>query len=125
MAALVALGGCGGGPEGEVLVSGDVSVMVSEPRDEGMMALLRGRLEVVDGCLGVAGLPVVWPHGTQVVAAEPLTVDVPGEGETTVGDQVEIGGGTLEREGDEPFEPGDVTVPEQCDAGRAFLAWAR
>ena len=66
---------------------------MSERVNFGMDAVLGGSLEVLGGCLGVGGVVVVWPHGTDVVDEDPVTIEIPGMGRYTVGDQVEIGGG--------------------------------
>lgn len=71
------LAACGGG---EAVSAGDAIVLVSERTGSGMEALGGGRLEVVGGCLGACGYVIVWPHGTEVVDDEPLTIDVPGHG---------------------------------------------
>ena len=75
------LAACGG--QGEVVQSGDVSVLVSERADGGMAAQGGGTLEVVGGCLGAGGSVIVWPHGTQVVQDQPLTILIPGVGTFT------------------------------------------
>ena len=85
------LAACGG--QGEVVQSGDVSVLVSERADGGMAAQGGGTLEVVGGCLGAGGSVIVWPHGTQVVQDQPLTIRIPGLGTYTLGDEVLVAGG--------------------------------
>jgi hypothetical protein len=83
---------------GAVITAGDVSVLVSERTSSGMDALGGGRLEIVDECLGASGSVIVWPHGTDVVKQDPLTIDIPGYGTFTLGDEVQVGGGfVLER----------------------------
>jgi hypothetical protein len=118
------LTGCGG--EGEVLEAGDVTVLVSAETDQGMAAEGGGTLEVVGGCLGTDGYVVVWPHGTEVVDEDPLTIDVPGAGRVALGDDVSLGGGfVLEHtstDHDGPLETGDVTVPAACAEHDVFLA---
>ena len=70
------LSGCGG----QVISAGDVTVLVSERGSGGMDALGGGVLEVVGGCLGASGSVIVWPHGTDVVQDDPLTIDIPDYG---------------------------------------------
>ena len=122
-----ALTGCGESG-GEVLDAGDVRVLVGQPVDSAMDALLTGRLTVVAGCLGVqqgearsSAVVVIWPHGTTVVdaGAEPdeLTIDLPGRGEIGLGDAVEVGGGGV----DDATGAG-VEVPESCRDAELWLA---
>lgn len=118
------LAACG---SGEVLSAGGVTVLVSEPADAGMDALGGGRLEVVGGCLGAGGHVIVWPHGTEVVDEEPLTIEVPGYGTYGLGDEVEVGGGfVLEHSSQDvqpgPFDVAGVTVPAGCAEHDIFLA---
>lgn len=107
---------------------GDVRVLVGERSSGGSDALLNGRLAVSGGCLGVemtdtgSYVVVVWPHGTDVAEAEPLTVDVPGEGSLEVGDEVSLGGGFITVEDGGPAQVGGVEVPEECADREVFLA---
>ena len=55
-----------------------------------MEALGGGRLEVVGGCLGTNGYVIVWPHGTEVVEDDPLTIAVPRTGTYALGDDVDL-----------------------------------
>jgi hypothetical protein len=117
------LSACGG----QVISSGDVTVLVSERADAGMDALGGGRIEVVGGCLGASGYVIVWPHGTEVVNDDPLTIDIPNYGTFTVGEDVEVGGGFVlehsSREVEpEPYQAGGVTVPAECARYDVFLA---
>jgi hypothetical protein len=123
---LWAAAGCGGS-DGEVIRSGGVTVLVSERTDRGMLALLPGSVEVVDGCLGVGGHVVIWPHGTVLVEDDTPTVDVPGLGRLTEGDEVEIGGGFIlehtSQDHEGPFgTTSGVTVPAPCAENDVFLA---
>jgi hypothetical protein len=118
------LAGCAG----KVIVTGDVSVLVSERPSGGMDALASGRLEVVGGCLGADGWVIVWPYGTKVVDEHPLTIEIPDTGTFTLDDQVQVSGGfVLEHtSGEQPvgsFEAGGVTVPRSCAEHDVFLAW--
>lgn len=115
------LAGCGGS---DVVTAGDVTVLVGERSQEGMEALLSGRLAVLDGCLGlesedeVASYVVVWPHGTEVVDEDPLTISVPDDGEHSVGDRLQVGGGETAPSG----RPGGVDVEAECPGAAVWLA---
>jgi len=92
-----------------------------------MDALGGGRMEVVGGCLGAHGSVIVWPHGTEVVKEEPLTIDIPNYGTFALGDEVQVGGGyVLEHSSSDvepgPYEVGGVTVPAECAEHDIFLA---
>jgi hypothetical protein len=120
---LALLSACGG----QAITAGDVTVLVAERADGGMDAQGGGRLEVVGGCLGASGAVVVWPHGTEVVSEEPLTIAIPDFGTVAIGDEVRVGGGfVLEHSSDDiepgPHETGGVTVPAQCARHDIFLA---
>lgn len=113
--------------EGQVISAGDVTVLVSERTGAGMEALGGGRIEVVGGCLGARGSVIVWPHGTEVVKEEPLTIDIPNYGTFALGDEVQVGGGyVLEHSSSNvepgPYEVGGVTVPAECAEHDIFLA---
>ncbi|RZU32961.1 hypothetical protein [Blastococcus saxobsidens] len=118
------LAACGAG---EVISVADVTVLVSERTGAGMDALGGGRLEVSGGCLGAGGSVIVWPHGTEVVDDDPLTIAVPGHGTYGLGDEVEVGGGfVLEHSSRNwelgPFDVAGVTVPAPCAEHDVFLA---
>lgn len=107
--------------------SGGVTVLVSKSSDAGMDALGGGRLEVLGGCLGASGSMYVWPKGTEVVRAKPLTIEIPDTGTFAVGDDVRVGGGfVLEHSSDDvtpgDFEAGGVTVPADCAEFDIFVA---
>lgn len=113
--------------DGRVVDTNGVVVLVGERADSGMAAQGGGRLEVVGGCLGAGGVVVVWPHGTTVVDEEPLTVDVPGHGRVSLGDEITLAGGyVLEHSsGSRPSSPLDVagvTVPRACAEYDVFLS---
>ena len=121
---IVFLSACGGG---RVISAGDVTVLVSERPSGGMDAQGGGRLEVVGGCLGASGSVIVWPHGTEVVDADPLRIEVPDHGTFGLGQEVLVGGGyVLEHSAGEvepgPFEVAGVTVPARCAEHDIFLA---
>lgn len=83
---------CGEG-NGAVIHRGDTVVLVGANGDGDNMAGVGfgGKVAVVGACLGINDATVFWPYGTEVVAENPLTIDVPGLGRVSVGDQV-IGG---------------------------------
>lgn len=56
--------------------------------------------------------PVLWPHGTEIVATDPPTLDVPGFGHLTDG-RVIYGGGAA------GSPPGDLNIPAQCFGNEA------
>ena len=114
---------------GKVISAGDVTVLVSKRSSGGMDALGSGVLEVVGGCLGASGSVMVWPHGTEVVQDDPLTIDIPDYGTFALGDDVRVGGGYVldHSESSDDVEPGDypaggVDVPAQCAKHDIFLA---
>ena len=113
------LTGCGGA---DVVDAGDVTVLRGERSSEGMSALLPGRLAVINGCLGLesqdvdAAHVVVWPHGTEVVDEDPLTISIPDDGEYAVGDELQLGGG------ESPLaEPGGIDVKAECPGAAIWL----
>lgn len=117
------LAACGG----QVISSRSVTVLVSERTGSGMDALGGGTLEVVDGCLGASGSVIVWPHGTEVVQDDPLTIDIPKYGTFALGDDVQVGGGYVLEHSSDSVEPGDyaaggVTVPAKCAKHDIFVA---
>jgi hypothetical protein len=86
-----------------------------------------GRIEVVGGCLGASGSVIVWPHATEVVKDDPLTIDIPNRGTSALGDEIEIGGGFVLEHSSHDVEPGEygvggVTVPAECAKHDIFLA---
>lgn len=126
-AAALVVGGLLSGCAGKVITVGDTTVLVSEFPTGGMDAQGGGRIEVVGGCLGASGVVVVWPHGTQVVSDDPLTISIPDNGTFALGDDVEVGGGNvLEHTSTAvepgPYEVGGVTVPAKCAEHDIFLA---
>ena len=122
---LLVLAGCGG----EVVTAAGTTVLVGERSTSGMDALGGGTLEVVGGCLGADGYVIVWPHGTEVVDEEPLTVDVPDVGRVSLGEELQVGGGFVLEHSDSatprspgPYRAGGITVPAECAAYDVFLA---
>ncbi|HSE10213.1 MAG TPA: hypothetical protein VLB29_16250 [Nocardioidaceae bacterium] len=104
-----------------------MTVLVAERSGAGMDALGGGRLEVVGGCLGAGGNVIVWPHGTELVDEEPLTIEIPGYGTFALGDEVQVAGGfVLEHEETDtepgPRKAGGLTVPAECAEHDIFLA---
>jgi hypothetical protein len=86
------LSGCGGG-DGGVLHSGDSVVLVgADVLGPTVGVGFGGSVAMVGDCLGVEGdgavATVIWPHGTKIASDDPLTIDVPGLGRVSVGDQV-------------------------------------
>ena len=123
LSGLVLLAGCGG----EVTTAAGITVLVGQRSSSGMDALGGGILEVVGGCLGASGYVIVWPHGTDVVDEDPLTVDVPDVGRVALGEEFQVGGGfVLERSSTTrspgPYRAGGVVVPAECAAYDVFVA---
>lgn len=114
-ASCVALTACGGA--GAVIEANGIHVLVGEESSEGMSAALTGSLGVVNGCLAVDELVVLWPHGTEVVEDGPLTIDVPRRGEYALGDEIEnLGGG-----GGPSTAVDGIAIPDEC-SGEIWLA---
>ncbi len=98
------------------LTSGDYHVLVSAPADGGDDAGIGGTVGLVGKCLGIGGSVAFWPSGTEIVAHDPLTIDVPGLGEVSVGDQVSGGGGSHAWPVDSSIstvEP-EISIPDSC-----------
>ena len=135
--ATLCFGGCGESSKavashaqaGQVLLAGEVRVLVAEPADAGMDALSGGgALEEVGGCLGAGGFVIVWPHGTEIVKDDPLKISVPKYGTFVLGDEVQIGGGFVLEHSSESVKQGDyevagVTVPAECAAYDIFAGY--
>lgn len=92
MVVLVVLSGCsslgsryGGEVDGPLLTSTGSS-------EEGMAALVRGRVTLDDGCLLLRGMPVVWPEGT---SWDDGTLTLSSGASVEVGERVSGGGGYL------------------------------
>ena len=101
----------------------EVTVLVSDPTQASMQALLSGRLRVLRGCLGVGDSVVVWPPGTSTDSGDSLRITIPNLGSYGLGDDIELGGGYAERphEGSQPWQLDTMTVPEGCGE-TVFLA---
>jgi hypothetical protein len=116
--------GCGGA---EAVHAGDVTVLVAARSGDSMDAGSSGALTVVGGCAGVGDSVVIWPHGTDIVDDDPLTLDVPGVGHVVLGEKFDMGGGFIYETGDTdqspPDEIGDgVPIPEDCQGRDIWLA---
>lgn len=104
-----------------------VVVLVSEAMKGGRGSGITGRVEVVGGCLGIDGSVVVWPHGTETLAYEPLTITIPRKGSYAVGDEVQLPGGqVVERSsggtGTGPRKVNGARIPVSCAKRDIFLA---
>jgi predicted lipoprotein with Yx(FWY)xxD motif len=134
MLAVAALGGCsdanGSGEQvasdrGQVLTMRDgTTVLVGAPSENGMSALLRGRV-MVSGpahCLGVQGEDgsasvVVWHDGTTVTADDGKPVIAVGGTKYSLGETIELGGGVV------PVSViTTLTVPPECGVDEVFVA---
>lgn len=125
LGALVA--GCVEGRNGKHIRAGDAHVLVSEATRYSMLMAGGGTVKLIGGCLGTDDYVVIWPHGTDVVQNDPLTIDVPGLGEVRIGQDIRLGGGmVVEHSEDEvkpgPLRMGDFTVPAGCAKYDIFLA---
>jgi hypothetical protein len=80
-------------PAGPV-VDGPVFAAGDEGNGVGLTALVAGRLRMEDGCLLLAGIPVVWPYETTWDADAEAVVLSDGA-RAAVGDEVSGGGGYL------------------------------
>ena len=115
------------GGSNRTIIKQAYEMLVSERTGDAMDALGGGKLEVVGGCLGADGNVIVWPHGTEVVEENPLTIRIPDNGEFALGDKVQVGGGFVREHSSETVEPGPyevagVTVPAECAEHDIFLA---
>lgn len=115
---------------GRAIETDEATVLVGERSGGGDDALWSGPLEVVGGCLGVRGAVVVFPHGTEVIDEDPLRVDIPGDPEAALGDNVSLGGGFViehsegERAASGPIRAGGVEIPAACAAYDVFVSHA-
>lgn len=115
------------GCSGKVIDADGVKVLTAGYQSGGSDALGGGTLEVVGDCLGAHGDVYVFPQGTEVIDEEPLTIDIPGVGEVSLGEEFDVGGGwAIEHSSDEvepgPIEIGGVTVPTECAKYDIFLS---
>ena len=97
--ALMPLASCSG-HEAAVVRSGDSFVLIAPKGADDNIAgvALGGEVQLVGNCLGLGPNTILWPHGTEVVDDDPLTVQVPGYGRVALGDHIAGGGedyGTL------------------------------
>lgn len=105
-------------------------MLVAGYQSGGSDAIGGGTLEVVGGCLGADGDVYVFPQGTELVDEEPLTIDIPGVGEVSLGESFDVGGGFAVEHGSDdvesgPIEIGRVTVPAECAKHDIFLSAPR
>jgi hypothetical protein len=112
---------------GKVIDAGGVKVLAAGYQSGGSDALGGGTLEVVGDCLGADGDVYVFPKGTEVVDEEPLTLDIPGFGEVSLGEEFDVGGGWAVEHSSDDVEPGSieiggVTVPAECAKYDIFLS---
>ncbi len=110
-----------------IIDAGGVQVLVAGYQSGGSDAAGGGTLEVVGDCLGARGDVYVFPQGTEVVDEDPLTIDIPGFGEVSLGEEFEVGGGwEVEHSSDDaepgPIEVGGVTIPDGCARYDIFLS---
>ncbi|KAA1416780.1 hypothetical protein F0U44_16420 [Nocardioides humilatus] len=113
--------------QGQVIEVDGVTVLVGEYDGGASDIRAGGVLEVVGGCLGAEGRVYVFPHGTEVVDEDPLTIDIPEWGEVAVGEEFHVAMGSAEgREADGAspgsFEIAGVDVPADCAAYDVFVA---
>lgn len=73
---------------------------------------LGGDVAFVGDCLGLDQTLIIWPPGTEVIAQEPLTINVPGLGAVKVGDHIEGGG----QEYDVSDPPDGLKIPAGCSS---------
>jgi hypothetical protein len=114
---VLASSACGGGAED--LDSGGIHVLVSASSDGGGAdAGIVGKVRLIGKCLGIGNEVAFWPHGTKVVSDDPLTIDVPGEGEVTIGDTVS-GAGATHSSGRPEVDTSvpDTPIPDACPSG--------
>lgn len=115
---LAALVSCG--ESGPVTTASGVVVVVGEPRDGALDALLEGELSDVGGCLGVESddqrMVVIWPDGSEALDGPDGQPGVRFEGEDFfLGDPVSVSGGA-------PGAAPGVGVPAGCGGDRVWIA---
>jgi len=104
-----------------VVKSGDSYVLIGADGDGDNVAGVGtgGRIAMVGDCLGINDRTVIWPHGTEIVAEDPLEIDVPGLGRVGLGDEV-TGGAVVYAD----YLPDGIdAIPPTCPRERviAFL----
>ncbi|WP_224124042.1 hypothetical protein [Nocardioides mangrovi] len=113
---LLALSACGGGAE--ELKAGNVRILVSASSGDqgGADVGVGGTVQLVGDCLGIGNAVAFWPKGTKVVSEDPLTIDVPGEGEISVGDTVQGAGGSHSTASGSDIDSSkpDLPIPSSC-----------
>lgn len=109
------LSGCGGGDASVLHSNGSVVLVGADVDGPGVGVGFGGSVAMVGDCLGVEGdgavATVIWPHGTKIVSPDPLTIDVPGLGRVSVGDQVAGGGGDVSVD---RLPKGIDAIPSSC-----------
>ena len=112
--ALAAVTSCASGAQ-VIELDDEVHLLVAPKADSGDAALLEGELTVLGGCVGVADMVVIWPHGTKSLDGQDLRIEVPDLGTFALGDPVSIGGGVaVEPPAHAEVEVSGVTVPAPC-----------
>lgn len=103
--------GCGDEP-GRIERSGESIVLVGAEGDgEDRAGVgIGGTARMVGDCLGIDTSTVIWPHGTKIVSDDPLTIDIPGSDQVTIGDHVEGGGDVYS----DYVPEGIDTIPPSC-----------
>jgi hypothetical protein len=87
--------------------------------------LLDGTLTDVAGCIGIDQYAVIWPHGTKVRHADPLTLAVPGSPDFVLGQPARVGGGVIYEPNAQPAKErsiAGVTVPPACVAAGVWMS---
>lgn len=114
--------GCTGTNETGVVEVADHYVLISEETVENAAGEgFAGRLALVGNCLGIDQTTVVWPRGTQIVAEDPLVIDVPGLGRVGVGDEVVGGADELV----DSLPKGIDELPSSCSEERIVAFWSQ
>ena len=104
------------GDKGVVVERDGRYVLVApENRSEAGVGFPGARVRLVGDCVGLelgdrGGVVVIWPHGTKLVATDPLALEVPGLGRVAVGDEVWGGGADY----DTPDPLPAIEVPDRC-----------
>lgn len=93
-----------------------MSVLVDATVNEPVVSVAwGGSVTMAGSCLGIDGATAIWPHGTKITSHDPLTIDVPGLGQLSVGDVVSSGGEPSDPTDTDPHLPrGIKAVPSGC-----------
>jgi hypothetical protein len=110
---LTATSACGSDPQD--LRAGEYHVLVSSSAGDEDMGI-DGTVQLVGDCLGIGDSVAFWPPGTEIVVEDPLTIEVPGEGEVSVGDLVHGAGGSHATAHDPDISTvlPDIPIPDAC-----------